>query len=111
MNKKVCAKKATNTAGLKNILRIFLIVYLIEQLLKIVKGTIIETPVLITCYYGLRRSEILGLKWKNINFNENTLTIKDTRVFYNKEIKKDYILIKTRNISKTWPKSLMRAFR
>jgi integrase len=61
----------------------------IEQLLKIVKGTIIEAPVLITCYYGLRRGEILGLKWQNINFDENTLTIKDTRVFYNKEIKKD----------------------
>lgn len=62
----------------------------IEQLLKIVKGSIIETPVLITCYYGLRRSEILGLKWENIDFNGNTLTIKNTRVFYNKEIKKDH---------------------
>ena len=60
-----------------------------EQLLKTVKGTIIEAPVLITCYYGLRRSEVLGLKWNNINFSENTLTIKNTRVFYNKEIKKD----------------------
>lgn len=69
----------------------------IEQLLKIVKGTIIETPVVITCYYGLRRSEILGLKWKSIDFKENTLTIKDTRVFYNKEIKKDHAKNTTSN--------------
>lgn len=69
----------------------------IEQLLRIVKGNIIETPVLITCYYGFRRSEILGLKWNNIDFNENILTIKDTRVFYNKEIKKDHAKNTTSN--------------
>ncbi len=30
----------------------------------------------LTAYYGLRRSEVMGLKWENIDFNKNTITLK-----------------------------------
>ena len=39
------------------------------------KDSSIETVVLLTAYYGLRRSEVLGLKWENIDFNNNIISI------------------------------------
>ena len=36
--------------------------------------------ILITAYYGLRRSEVLGLKWDAFDFNNKTITIKHTVV-------------------------------
>lgn len=51
----------------------------IEQLLTFVKGTPIETPVLITAFYGLRRGEVLGLRWDDVNFKEGTIKICNTR--------------------------------
>ncbi len=41
--------------------------------------------ILLAAFYGLRRSEVLGLKWSAINFESKTITIKHTIV----EIKKD----------------------
>ena len=32
----------------------------------------------VTAFYGLRRSEVLGLKWDSIDFNNKTITIKHT---------------------------------
>ncbi len=46
------------------------------NLFKLVKGTMIEFPVLMAGYYGLRRSEVAGLKWSAIDFNYQTITIK-----------------------------------
>lgn len=40
------------------------------------EGTKLEIPVLLASFYGLRRSEVLGLKWDAIDFEENTLEIK-----------------------------------
>ncbi len=39
------------------------------------------TPVLIASLLGLRRSEILGLKWDCVNFEKNTITIKRKNIF------------------------------
>ena len=36
--------------------------------------------VVLSLYYGLRRSEVLGLKWSAINFERNTITINHTVV-------------------------------
>ena len=36
--------------------------------------------ILVTSYYGLRRSEVLGLKWDAFDFENNTITIKHTVV-------------------------------
>lgn len=49
-----------------------------QQLFKIVKGTRLELPVLVAAFYGLRRGEVIGLKWDAIDFNRGTITIKRT---------------------------------
>ena len=41
-------------------------------------GTKLELPVLVAAFYGLRRGEVLGLKWDAIDFERGTLTIKRT---------------------------------
>ena len=43
-----------------------------------VKGTPIELAVILGAFYGLRRSEIVGLKWSAIDFERKTFTIKYT---------------------------------
>ena len=48
----------------------------INALLTIVRGTKLEIPVLLGAFYGLRRSEVLGLKWDAIDFEANTLEIR-----------------------------------
>lgn len=48
----------------------------INALLAIVRGTKLEIPVLLGAFYGLRRSEVLGLKWDAIDFEANTLEIR-----------------------------------
>ncbi|MGS0763629.1 tyrosine-type recombinase/integrase [Syntrophomonas curvata] len=50
----------------------------LEALFAIVKGKKIELAVILGAFYGLRRSEIVGLKWDAIDFKKKTLTIKHT---------------------------------
>jgi len=50
----------------------------LETLFAIVKGKKIELAVILGAFYGLRRSEIVGLKWDAIDFKKKTLTIKHT---------------------------------
>ena len=57
--------------------------YTVEQvnaLLPLFKGEQIYTAVLLTAFYGFRRSEVLGLKWSHIDFEADTLTVQDTVV-------------------------------
>ena len=42
----------------------------------VAEGTKLEIPVLLASFYGLRRSEVLGLKWDAIDFEANTLEVK-----------------------------------
>ena len=49
-----------------------------QRLLEIVNGTRLELPVLVAAFYGLRRGEVIGLKWDAIDFNRGTITIKRT---------------------------------
>ncbi len=49
-----------------------------EKLFKAAKDTLLEIPVLLGAFYGLRRSEVVGLKWKAIDFDANTITIRHT---------------------------------
>lgn len=51
-----------------------------ERLIRLVKGDGVEFPVLMAAFYGLRRSEIMGLRWQAIDFWENTITISRTVV-------------------------------
>ena len=48
----------------------------VEKLFEAAKGTVLEIPVFLGAFYGLRRSEVLGLKWSAIDFQNNTITVK-----------------------------------
>jgi len=50
----------------------------IQDLFEIARGTKLELPIVLAAFYGLRRSEVLGLKWDAIDFQQNTITIKHT---------------------------------
>ena len=62
----------------------------IESLLEISKGSPLEIVILLTLFYGLRRSEVLGLKWDAVDFEAKTISIRHTVVVVgNKTHKKD----------------------
>ena len=50
----------------------------VNALFNAAKGTKLELPVLFGAFYGLRRSEAIGLKWDAIDFEQNTITIRHT---------------------------------
>lgn len=50
----------------------------IKKLFEITKGTKLELPVFLGAFYGLRRSEVIGLKWDAIDFDNDTITIMHT---------------------------------
>ena len=50
----------------------------VKTLLNEVMGTKLEIPVMIDCFYGFRRSEVIGLKWSAIDFENKTITINHT---------------------------------
>ena len=50
----------------------------VKGLLSEVVGTKLEIPVMIDCFYGFRRSEVIGLKWSAIDFEKKTITINHT---------------------------------
>jgi integrase len=50
----------------------------IDALLEKAKGTPLEFPIFMASYYGLRREEIVGLKWDAIDFQYRKFTIKHT---------------------------------
>ena len=50
----------------------------VNALFKAAKGSKLELPILFGAFYGLRRSEAIGLKWDAIDFEQNTLTIRHT---------------------------------
>jgi len=50
----------------------------IQALYEVVKGTKLDLMVRMTLFYGLRRSEVVGLKWRAVDFENNTITINHT---------------------------------
>lgn len=50
----------------------------LKKLFELVKGTPLELGVFLASYYGLRRSEIVGLRWDAIDFDRKTISIKHT---------------------------------
>ena len=47
----------------------------VQQLLEVSQDDPLHLCILITAYYGLRRSEVLGLKWSSIDFERKSITI------------------------------------
>jgi integrase len=48
------------------------------KLFEAVKGNRLELGVILGAFYGLRRSEVVGLRWESVNFEANTITIEHT---------------------------------
>ena len=67
----------------------------LQTLMDAIEGEPIAPLVKIDIFYGLRRSEILGLKWDCIDFERRTVTIKHTVSKVTKVVAKD----KTKNNS------------
>lgn len=50
----------------------------IDEMLTLFKGSTVELPVTLCAVYGFRRSEVLGLRWSNVDFERKTITIAET---------------------------------
>lgn len=61
----------------------------LNTLLDAVKNEPMYPLIKVTSVYGLRRSEVIGLKWDSIDFDTNTLTIKHTVSKVTKAVEKD----------------------
>ena len=69
------------------------------------KNDPLELVILIASFYGLRRSEVLGLKWSSIDFDKNIITIKHKVVQRNAK-KNRTILLKDKTKNKSSYRSL-----
>ena len=49
-----------------------------QKILTLVNDTIFEIPITVMLFYGLRREEAIGLKWSNIDFDNDSLLIGHT---------------------------------
>lgn len=67
----------------------FLSVEQANELIKAFQGHRLQPMIYIALYYGLRLSEILGLKWDAIDFEDNRLGIKSTVVRNRTTVAKD----------------------
>ena len=51
-----------------------------QEVINAFEGHNLKPVVVLALYYGLRRSEVLGLKWSAVDFTNNTITINHTVV-------------------------------
>ena len=69
--------------------KVFLDAEQANLMLKAFRGHPLQALVYVTLYYGLRRSEVLGLRWSAVDFNQGTLTINHTVVKNRTIVRKD----------------------
>ena len=65
----------------------------ITKLLKAARTDVLYPVILVTAVYGLRRSEVLGLQWDSVDFDNNMITIAHTVTKVSERVEKD----KTKN--------------
>ena len=53
----------------------------VNQLLDKLRGHWMYVPVVLSVFYGLRRSEVLGLQWGSVDFENKSITIQHTRIY------------------------------
>ena len=58
----------------------------LKKLIDAAKGTPIECVIVLTVYYGLRRGEVCGLKWTDVDLGRRIIHIRNTRTTAGKEI-------------------------
>jgi len=51
----------------------------LQQLFSAVSETMLELPVKLAAYLGLRRSEICGLRWKHVDLEQGILSVQEVR--------------------------------
>ena len=78
----------------------------VNKLFEVSKGTKLELPILFGAFYGLRRSEAIGLKWDAIDFENDTIIIRHTVTSVNLDNK--HVLVaadttKTKSSMRTLP--------
>lgn len=64
-------------------------IFTLEEMVRIldcVKNTVIEPAIILAVYYALRRSEICGLCWQDIDFENKTIHICRTRTQLSSEV-------------------------
>lgn len=82
------------------------------ELFEAIKGHQLELPVIMAAFYGLRRSEVVGLKWVAIDFDANSISIEHTVTIADVDGKKIEVAedsTKSRSSTRTLP--LMPQFR
>lgn len=72
-----------------------------KELLRITEGTPLYDMIYITFLYGLRRSELMGLRWSDIDWDNNSITIQHTVVIGNGVVSKE--MTKTKSSHRTYP--------
>lgn len=50
----------------------------VREMLTLFDGSVVQLPVFLCSVYGFRRSEVLGLKWQNVDFDNKSITIAET---------------------------------
>ena len=50
-----------------------------QRLFAAVAGTMLELPVKLAAYLGLRRSEICGLRWEHVDLQEGVISVREAR--------------------------------
>ena len=75
----------------------------LNNLFQVVKETPLELIVYLTAFYGLRRSEVLGIRWSAIDFENKTITINHKVITVTNESKD--IETKTKMITKSKTKN------
>lgn len=60
-----------------------------QKMLTMLNGHYLLPLVYVALYYGLRKSEVLGLRWQDIDFEKNTITIQHTVVKNKTIVEKD----------------------
>ena len=75
----------------------------LNNLFQVVKDTPLELIVYLTAFYGLRRSEVLGIRWSAIDFENKTITINHKVITVTNE--SEDIETKTKMITKSKTKN------
>lgn len=73
----------------------------LQRLFDLIKNEDLYPLIYFTAIYGLRRSEVLGLKWDSIDFVRGSFTVNHTVVRYSEIVEKD--CTKTKSSCRTYP--------
>lgn len=69
----------------------------LRALLNLFQGDTLETPVELTVTYGLRRSEVCGLRWDAVDFEAGTIHVRHTAVMVKGKVTSDNTKTATSN--------------